>query len=291
MSHIIRKQVMVIILLLLFIITQWSSTLFLPVIPEIVSLFSHKTLISASISLFFLGYAFGQLFWGMLSDYLGRYMTLLISLSLYIIFEFLLAAASNAVYFAIFIAMTGSAIAANTAVGNALIRDVYSASRAKTMIAFVGVVMSSGPVIAPLMSAAFYAIAGWKLNAYFLAALGVLILTGFALVFAATHKNSIKPESAAPAAMLKETLLDKKFMTYVAVLALSFGVFFAVLLAIPFVLTDSADFSVSQVAYWMFLVSAAGICGTILNMALANRKSQDFIINLGLVLALSLIHI
>lgn len=280
-----KRKLLALTIFLLFIITQFSSTVYLPVIPKIASLFANKSLITSAISLFFLGYAVGQLFWGVLSDYIGRYVTLFVALLGYIIFQCFIAVAGSAIWFVTFLSLTGFCSAANTAVGNALVKDIYNRSRARKMIGYIGVVMASGPVFAPLISAWLYSLGSWRINTLFLIFLGVLTLLSFIGVFSSQHSLRVGASGNAPLwVMVRETLSDKTFVTYISTLSLTFGIYFALLLVIPFSLIEAGGFSVDFVGYSMFGITLSGVLGTVFNVYFSNRKAQYTIVNSGLLL-------
>lgn len=288
----LKKILTLLVILFLFVLTQWSSSVYLPIAPKVAALFSsHKQLIISSLSLFFLGYAFGQLFWGILSDYIGRYFTLLIALIIYFIFELSMISIHNAIGFVILLAITGFTVSANTSVGNALIKEKYG-KKAKAIIGYVGIAMACAPVIAPIIGSHLYVFSGWKSIFIFLSIVAILILIPFSILFKPTNKNTIieseesntviKKNKPRMFVMLKETLVDKKFVNYSITLAITFGVFFSLLLLAPFLLADRAHFSVNMIGYLMFAITLTYIIGAVLNVLLAKKKNSKFIVNLGL---------
>jgi len=288
----LKKILTLSVFFLLFVLTQWSSSVYLPLVPKIATLFtSHKKLIVSSLSLFFLGYAIGQLFWGILSDYIGRYLTLLIALIIYFIFELSMISIHSAVWFVVLLSITGFSVSANTSVGNALIKDIYG-TKAKAVIGYVGIAMACAPVVAPIIGSHLYLTWSWQSIFIFLSILGFSILILFSIHFRQEGKKYIlKKKEASVAskkpttsvfAMLKETLLDKRFSAHISILSITFGIFFSLLLLTPFLLVDWAHLPVKIVGYLMFATTLTYIIGAILNVLLAKRKESRFIVNLGL---------
>lgn len=279
-------------LLFLFVLTQWSSSIYLPIAPKLANVFNgHGRLVASSLSLFFIGYALGQIFWGILSDFIGRYTALISSLSAYLIIQILISfSGMNAVSFVIFLALAGFTISANTSVGNALIKDYYQ-EKAKSVISYVGIAMACAPVVAPLIGTSLYSRFGWKAIFIFLLAAGILSLALFSVYFKKTvnpnhnlnHENNGKKGSPI-LCMIKEALSDTQFVSYIVILALSFGIFFSLLLVIPFILENMNNFSVDKTGFIIFGVTITYIIGALGNSFFIRRVPPSSIVKLGLIL-------
>lgn len=287
-----KKVLTLVIILFLFVLTQWSSSVYLPIAPKIAALFSsHKKLIISSLSLFFTGYAIGQLFWGILSDYVGRYLTILIALVIYFVAELFMLGIHNAISFVVLLTITGFSISANTSVGNAIIKEKYG-SNAKSVIGYVGIAMACAPVIAPIIGSHLYSLWGWKSIFLFLSVLAILTILGFSILFKPDNNQSLtqaneidlglKKPKLSIFVMLKETISDKVFVNYIIILAITFGVFFSILLVVPFLLSGLAHFPVKEVGYFMFAMTITYIMGAIFNVFMAKRIKSKYIVNLGL---------
>lgn len=275
-------------LLFLFVLTQWSSSVYLPIAPQMAQLFSGQgAWITVSLSWFFVGYAVGQIFWGILSDFIGRYRALLSSLTLYVIFEALIAFTPvGAIGFVLLLTITGFAIAANTAVGNALIKDRYQ-SQAKSIIAYVGIAMASAPVVAPVIGARLFSTWGWQSIFVFLFVAGVMLWLLFAIFFCGSHHQVVlKQPGSSVWYMLREVLGNHSFMHYIVLLACSFGIFFSLLLVVPFMLEKLGHLSVDRTGDTMLLITMTYIIGSVANSVLIRRIAPARIIKAGLLLLL-----
>lgn len=292
----LKKALIFLVVLFLFVLTQWSSSVYLAVAPKIALAFSsHKQLVVSSLSIFFIGYAVGQLFWGILSDYIGRYLALVLALAAYFAAALITANVTNAIGFVIFFTITGFLVSANTSVGNALVKEKYE-KKTKLVLGYVGIAMACAPAIAPIIGSNLYLIGGWRLIFIFLAITSLVILVLFAALFKRKKKPCItnkqaglplnKKSDVSILAMMKETLSDREFIFYIIVLAVSFGIFFSILLFVPFLLTDQAHFSVESVAYLMFSITITYVLGAVFNVLFARKKEPRFIVNFGLLVML-----
>lgn len=283
----LKKSITLMVLLSIFVITQWAGSVYLPLVPSISQSFSdHPALIISSLSIFFLAYGLGQLVWGTLSDYVGRYYSLISALGLFVLFEMLTSRAGHASSFVLFLSLSGFAASANTSVGNALIKDYYGKQKARHMISYVGIAMAAAPVVAPIIGTRLYSAWGWPAIFEFLAGVGLVVCFGFAIIFknyTPSHDAPVR-QTAPVTTMLKETLSCLKFSYHVATLAISFGIFFSTLLALPFILNKAEHISVRMMGYVMFAVSLFYIIGALSNAVLTRRKSTVEIIRLGTIL-------
>jgi DHA1 family bicyclomycin/chloramphenicol resistance-like MFS transporter len=279
-------------LLFLFVLTQWSSSIYLPIAPKLANIFKgHEQLVTSSLSLFFLGYALGQFFWGVLSDFIGRYLAFILSLAMYLLFEALISFVSSGVHsFVAFLSLAGFAVSANTSVGNALIKDHYQ-EKSKSVIAYVGIAMACGPVVAPLIGTALYSNFGWKSIFVFLLAAGSLA----AALFFSNFKQVSRPapnlenrsknqEKPSVLLMLKKVISDSKFIGYVVVLALIFGMFFALLLVIPFILEKIEHVSIDRTGFIVSGVTITYIAGAIANSFLIKKLLPSTIVKFSLMI-------
>ena len=131
-----------------FLLTQLSSTTFLPALPFAMQHFhtdSHG--IKSYLSYFFLGYTLGHLCWGTLSDRFGRKTMILMSLCCYVPMTLITPYAGNIGLFYLYYALIGFSAASFTSVGNAALKDAFDPGSLAKAIAIIGVVMASGPLL------------------------------------------------------------------------------------------------------------------------------------------------
>jgi len=275
-------------LLGLFVLTQWSSSLYLPIAPKIaIALEDHTGLIATSLSLFFAGYAIGQLLWGSLSDYIGCYPAQLAALILYLAFELLMPHAHSTIAFTSFLIVTGFTVSANTSAGNAMIKDIYGKQKSKMIIGYVGVAMACAPVVAPLIASHLYTLFGWKSIFYFLFSLGLILLVSFSYQFRDYHRHAIEHKAIMADGFFKRfkiILSNKVFLGFVTILSISFGAFFSVLLLLPYALSQIGHFSTIQIGYIIFGSTVTYIIGTLANVAVAAKRHPHEVVKFGLVL-------
>ncbi|WP_040485942.1 multidrug effflux MFS transporter [Lutibaculum baratangense] len=208
-------------------LTALSIDVMLPALPQIESEFdvggaNNQQLV---VTLYVLGFAAGQLFYGPLSDRFGRKPVLLGGLLLYAAasvmcmlahtFELLLAARF----------LQGIANASPRIIAIAVVRDIYGGRRMAEVMSFVMMVFIIVPVIAPSIGGAFLMIGSWHLIFGALAVISLAVLVWTTLRLGETRP----PESREPLSVawlvkaFGETLSNRQTLGYTLAIGTIFG--------------------------------------------------------------------
>ncbi len=129
--------------------------------------------VNLTLSLFFVFYAFGLLFWGPLSEKFGRKPILLTGLWGYIISSILCAFSQNIeqlIVSRILQAFCGGAV---TVVATAIVKDLYDGREREKVMATVMSMVTIAPMVAPIIGAFLLQIGSWRMVFLLLAGIGV----------------------------------------------------------------------------------------------------------------------
>jgi len=164
-------------------LTALSIDAMLPALPQIGSDLSVQNTNDRQlvVSVLFLGLAFGQLFFGPLSDKTGRKPAIYAGYALYISGALLSVFAISFPMMLLGRLFQGAGISAPRAVTLALVRDRYEGRRMARVMSFVMTVFILVPMIAPTLGQAILLLSGWRSIFVSFVLMAVITLMWFAL--------------------------------------------------------------------------------------------------------------
>ena len=129
-----------------------SIDLYLPAMPDIVHRLNASTPeVQLTISAYLTGLAVGQLFYGPVSDRHGRNPVLLFAVALYCIATVACALSRSIEMLIVARAFQALGGCGSVVLARAIVRDLYSGTRAGRELSLIGSVMALGPVLAPVV--------------------------------------------------------------------------------------------------------------------------------------------
>jgi DHA1 family bicyclomycin/chloramphenicol resistance-like MFS transporter len=192
-----------------------STDIYLPATANMAeSLNAKQEQVQLTLGIFFLGYGFGQLFFGPLSDSLGRRPVLLAGLYIYTVSSFLCALSPD-IDFLIFnrlLQALGGCAAAVTS--RAIIRDCTQGTVTARALAGVMSVIQIAPLIAPSIGGVILIFAPWPATFYTLTSYGLICIVAAHIWIKESHpkenRQSLHPFNIAKGYL--ECCLDKHVM-------------------------------------------------------------------------------
>ena len=133
------------------------------------------------ISVLFLGLAIGQLFYGPLSDNIGRKPALYIGLVFFGVGCLVSLFANNLTIMLVGRCLQGIGLSGPRVVSVAIIRDLYKGERMAQVMSFVMAVFIAVPALAPALGQGILYIANWRMIFVVLLSLGVVALVWFSI--------------------------------------------------------------------------------------------------------------
>ena len=156
-----------------------STLLYLPALPQMVEVLdATPTSVNMTLSMFFLFYSVGLLFWGPLSEKFGRKPILLSGLTIYVLASVFCAFSQNVeqlIAGRIIQALGGSA---GTVVATAMVKDLYSGREREKVMATIMSMVIIAPMVAPVFGALLLKYTSWRTIFLMLAAIGAAALLG-----------------------------------------------------------------------------------------------------------------
>ena len=261
-----------------------TTDMYLPSLPDIARQLGASTaLVQLTISSYLIGFAFGQIVYGPVSDRHGRKPVLLAAVVLYCVASLACALATSIemLIVARFVQALGGS--GGIVLARAIVRDLYSGARAGRELSLIGAVMALAPVLAPLLGGVLQTGFGWRSVFFTLVGGGVV---GAAIVWP-LMPETLKERAAepiSPASMLKSYCMVARNPAYLAYLALastSFGGLFAWISGSSFVLQYLYGLTPFQFGVAFAVGSVGYMVGTSLAARLVMRLGIDRTLGVG----------
>ena len=201
-----RRRDLLIILILgaLSTVSPFSIDMYLPAFPQIAhDLGTTPAEISLSVSGYFIGLAFGQLFYGPLLDRFGRKKPLYAGLSLFVVASLgCLTARSPGLFIAFrLLQALGGCVAQVGAI--AMVRDFFPVEESAKILSLLFLVLSVSPLFAPTIGGFVAATVGWPWIFVILAGFACIVMLLIGVFLPEGHKPdpdiSLKPSAIFPA--------------------------------------------------------------------------------------------
>ncbi|MER8390006.1 multidrug effflux MFS transporter [Mesorhizobium sp. M0166] len=150
-----------------------STDLFLPALPTMqVALGTSEGTLQFAISGYLLGFGFGQLFWGPVSDRFGRRGPVALGIVIFVIGSAGCALSTDAWQLIGWRIVQALGASAGVALARAMVRDLYERDRAAKVLSTLMTVMVVAPLLGPSVGAQILAVSSWQAIFWTLVAIG-----------------------------------------------------------------------------------------------------------------------
>lgn len=278
---------LIIVLGFLNALTPFTIDLYLPAFPQIAAdLNVAVSRMSLSVSVYFIGFALGQVIYGPLLDRFGRQRPIYAGLAIYILATLgcMTTTSFEGLLIFRFISALGGSAASVGAI--ALVRDHVPADRAARAFATLMLVLSVSPLLAPSIGSLITTATSWRV---IFAALAVLAIADLALVFFAIPRTyspdpSVSLRLAPILRTFRDALAQPQFRTYTLAGSLSFAGLFVFVSGSPAVFMDG--FGVGPGGFGaIFAILAGGmILGGQLNHLLLRYFNSELVFRRALLI-------
>ncbi|WP_051362047.1 Bcr/CflA family multidrug efflux MFS transporter [Solimonas soli] len=239
-----------------------SIDMYLPSLPALEAHFhSDAATTQQTLASYFVGLSIGQLFYGPVSDSLGRRKPMLFGLILYVIAAFgcLFAREMEHLVALRFLQALGGC--AGMVITRAIVRDCFPAQAMARVLSLLLLIMSVAPILAPMAGGYLFRWFGWQSIFALLVVYGLLCAAVVGLGVPETLRGERKPLSLAGAARTYAKLIShRRFMGYALAGATAQAGLFAYISSSSFVFIDHYGIAPEHYA-WIFGVNACGLIG------------------------------
>jgi DHA1 family bicyclomycin/chloramphenicol resistance-like MFS transporter len=258
-------------------LTPFTIDLYLPAFPEIAADLNTSVLrMSLTVSVYFIGFALGQIIYGPLLDRFGRQLPIYAGLVIYLLATVgcMTATSFESLLIFRFISALGGSAASVGAMTMA--RDYFPPEDVARVFALLMLVLSASPLLAPSIGSIIVTQLGWRPVFAILAVLALIDIVLVACAFPRTYTPD-RSVSLRLGPMLKtfgHVLNEPQFRTYAFAGSLSFAGLFVFVSGSPAVFMD--HFGMSAHAFGLIFAILAGgmILGGQLNHVLLRYSSS-----------------
>ena len=266
-----------------------STDLYLPAIPQLIeSLGANISQGQLTLSVFLLGFATGQLFYGSISDRYGRKPGLYLGLVIYVLATLGCAAAQdiNTLIAARFVQGLGGAC--GPVLARAIVSDSYNRRDAARVMAAIAGAMALVPAIAPVFGSWLLYVFSWR--AHFI----LLLILGLITVIAVTRlQESCKTIGDSPLKLshifsqFSLCLKNRKFVGYALCGGATYAAMFCYISTTSFIMIELLGVEPELFGYTFMSVVFGYITGAMISSRLVNRWGTVKVLTLGQSVGLS----
>lgn len=266
---------------------QISETIYTPSLTEIAQNFNVTLNVSQmTLSIYFLGFAIGVVFWGIGSDYFGRKKAMNFGIFVYIIGS-IICLISNDIY-VLFIGRFIQAFGASTGsvTTQTILRDNYEGVERHQMFAKISAALAFSPAIGPLVGGVVGQFYGYR--AVFL----VLVVMGMILLYTSLKKlpetivcNQTKFDVSEIFGIAKKMLFDPYTVIFCLLIGLFNGILFSYYAEAPSIFIETFQFTQGQYGLMGCIVASATILGVWLSSQSLKKVSAELTIKRGIIVS------
>ncbi|MBR4904588.1 MAG: multidrug effflux MFS transporter [Selenomonadaceae bacterium] len=266
-----------------------STDIYMPALPQMGEYFSaSEFLVSLTLTIFFLVFALGLIFFGPLSDKYGRRPILIFGAGIYTLASFACAGATD-IYFLLcgrfFQAIASGAL---VTVATAVIKDCFRGQVMRKILAITQTLGVIAPMVAPLVGGILLTFTDWRGSFYLLTVLGTInLIVAFLFCETLPEQKRYRGGILNSLTLLAEVGRQKYFMAALVMFAILSAPYMAYLSASSFIYIENFGLSAQEFSYFFAVNSAASIAGPMLYLKLKNILSNVRMLRLCFLIAMT----
>lgn len=287
MKNVQKKGPSILIIIALVGFPQISESIFAPVLPILSRAFSVSAQTSQlTMSGYFIGFAVGVVFWGWLSDRIGRRQAMLWGIVVYLIGNFGLLVAWQFPLLMMARLLQAFGAAVGSVVTQTIMRESFSGVRGERVFAQVSAAMSLSPALGPLIGGALQTYWGGYRGVFLALVIMAMLLWGYTKLRLPETLTQVVTQTIPWWQVACRLMRTPRVWVYGLLISGINGVLFSYYAEAPFVFEAHFGLSAIQYGWSGMVIAAASLVGASLATTLVGRVMPETLIDAGLVLAL-----
>lgn len=232
--------------------------------------------------------ALANLVYGPLSDRFGRRPILLVGLVLFLVGTGIAATATSIEMLVLGRIIQAGGSASGMVISRAMVRDVYGAEKAASMIAYLTVAMLAAPYVALIVGGALTDNVGWRASLWLAFVVGAIVtVIAFRILRETHHEDRMR---LAPLNLVRNYAAlfgSIEFTGYVLHTSFAAGTFFAFMAAGPYLMVDVLGRTALEFSVWFAMLTFTFMGANFAAGRISARVGVDRMVLLGSLLSLS----
>ncbi|KTD42459.1 multidrug effflux MFS transporter [Legionella quateirensis] len=278
------NPVLIFIILLMMALMQMTTDQYVPSLPAMTQFFkSNEATIQLTLTFFMLGLSISHVFYGPLSDRIGRKPPLMFGVGLSIIGSIFCFMAPSTTLLIWGRFLQGFGIGCCNSVGRSLVRDLFTDRLLAKIGSYVGIVSIFIMAASPTLGGYIQEHAGWRANFLFLIVFGIVVWSMALIILPETNKH-LNPDATKLRVMGTNycTLISNKvFLGYTLCACFACAGLVAYLTIAPFLFQNSLGLSPLEFGQLTFFIAGAICVSGIINSQLVMLKGISYMVFTG----------
>lgn len=278
-----KKKLSIGLLIALVGFPQISETIYTPALPNVANgLQASAYMVEATLSIYFLGFAFGVLLWGTISDWCGRRDAMLMGIIIYGIGTLGCANVGSVETLLAWRFLQAFGASVGSVITQTILRDLYNGAERTKLFSVMSGALAFSPALGPILGGFISEFYGWTANFWVLAILSVFLSIWSFLSLPETRPGHIPQLSKNKISLLFiEMTKSCALWGHILLIGATNGVLFGFYQEAPFVFIEQLGIKPSHYGFFGLLIAAATILAARVSYRQSAHFSAQFIIQCG----------
>lgn len=280
-----QKRLSIGLLIALVGFPQISETIYTPALPNVANgLAASAYMVEATLAIYFLGFAFGVLLWGTISDWIGRRNAMLAGLVIYGIGTVGCATVESIETLLAWRFLQAFGASVGSVITQTMLRDSYDGAERTKLFAIMSGALAFSPAIGPLLGGFISEWIGWRANFWALAIMAIILGIWSLLSLPETRTKHIKSPSIDKICLLfMDMMKSRALWGHILLIAATNGILFGFYQEAPFVFIEQLSMQPSHYGFFGLLIAGATILAARVSYRQSHRFSSQQLIQYGAV--------